>query len=333
MKKVFLATALAALGAMSQAQAAFTPITIDPDGAGAAGSIQVTSLNWLAGNSLTVGALGQVGQSVTDLGSSRTLTTYYQAALNTFVNNTGGSSSATLPAAGTEWTVVATIIEQAQFIGTPSAAFLPVAGTVSIYYGAKDSNDITGTGYSNGTEILRGTVVGGSGNFLDFTRLTGGAIPVTGLDAFGDNNTPGVGTHQGSGQSTIKIDIGAGLTDFVDSNFFLSNISSFDFLLTSFEDVNDSGQLVSPFSQSNPSALVNGVAPSYSPGNATYTAGINGGDCAVDPQTGLFTQNCDFQFQTTNVTSFRAVPEPGALALAGLGLGVLGMFGRKRKTA
>lgn len=341
MKKTLIAAALTALAAAGQANAAaFTalPIMVDPDGAaGGSGAIQITSLNWLAGNTLTVGALGLQGEAATNLANTagRNLTTWYQAALNTFVFNSGGGSTATLPVAGSEWTVVARIEETAFNIGTGSAAFVPFAGSVSVFYhGAKNANDISGTGYGDGVEILRGTIVAGNGTFLDFTRLAGPTTaPATGLDGFGDNNAPGVGTHTGSGQSTIKVDIGATAGDFIDPNFFLTDITSLNFLLSTIEDVNDTGQLVTPFTQANPSDLVGGVAPSYSPGDATFTNGINGADCAVGND-GNFTQRCDFHFQTTNVTSFtyqQQVPTPGTLALAGLGLSLLGMAGRRRK--
>lgn len=337
MKKTLIAAALTALAAAGQANAAFVaqPILVDPDGAGGgSGAIQITSLNWLAGNTLTVGALGLQGEAASNLAdpAGRTLTTWYQAALNTFVYNSGGGSTSTLPVAGSEWTVVARIEEQAINIGTANAAFLPLGGSVSVYYhAAANANDITGVGYNDGLEILRGTIVAGSGSFLDLTRLIGS--PLVPLDGFVNNDAPGVGTHVGSGQTNIQVDIGATAGDFINSNFFLTDITSLNFLLSAIQDVDDNGQLVAPFTQANPSNQVGGVAPSYSPGNGAFPNGINGADCPTDGQ-GNFTQRCDFHFQTTNVTSFtyqQQVPTPGTLALAGLGLSLLGMAGRRRK--
>ncbi len=336
-KKLAIAATVAALGAAGQAQAAFTSIFVSPDGSGFANAIEITTLNWLAGNALATGALGAVGQTQADL-ADNTITTFYQAALNTFVFNPAGTSTSFLPPAGFEWTVTATIVEQAVGVGAATASFFPFAGSVSIWYGPQNANDISGTGYADGIEILRGTIVGGSGTFTDTTRTVCNAIapapctPATvptlfpDLDQFGANNAPGVLTHIGNGQSEIKVDIGASVGDFINPNFFLTNITSFEFLLTGLEDVNDSGQLFAPFNQANPSDLVLGVAPSYSLVNGQL---INGGDCPTDAN-GNFTQRCDFHFQTLNTTSFRAVPEPGALALAGLGLGLLGFFARRR---
>ena len=111
MKRLLISAALVALGASTQASAAFvaSPITIDRDGAGGTSAIKVTSLNWLAGNTLTVGALAQAGEVVSSLGTTRTLDTYYQAALNTFVFNSSGGSTQYLNTTGSEWTVVAKI--------------------------------------------------------------------------------------------------------------------------------------------------------------------------------------------------------------------------------
>lgn len=329
MKKFMLAAAIAAVGVTTQAQASFTPIWIDPDGAaGGSGALQITTLNWMAGNALAVGVLGESGGTT----APTTITTQYQAQLNTFVNNAGGTSTSYLPVAGSQWTVVASITEIATGVGTANALFQPIGGTVSIYYNAGVvANDISGTGYDAGVEILRGNIVGGSGTFQDTTRLICGFAPgsqactdsIKLLDSFGADNAGGVLSHTGNGQSTLDIDV-----TLIDSNFFLTDITSFNFALTNTADGNDTGQLVSPFAQANPSDLVVGVAPSYS-------NGVNGGDCPRDPVTGQFTQRCDFHFQTTNVTSFRAteVPEPGALALVGLGLGLLGAAARKRNKA
>lgn len=338
MKKLAIVAALAALGAASQANAAFTSISVDPDGAGGAyGTISITSLNWLAGNAVAVGAGGLAGQSLADYNTAlattgETIHTYYQAQLNTFVSNSGGSSTTYTPVG--QWTVVADIVENQMASGAASVSLTPVGGTVSIYYNAtKTANDITGTGFTDGTKILQGSIVGGSGSFQNTTALNdllvslglipSNPTPITQLDNFGADNKPGVQSIQGNGQSTLKVDIGATAGDFVDANFFKTNITTFDFLTTGIEDANDTGQLVDPFNQANPSAVVNGYTPVYGAGN------VNGVLAPVSG--GVFTQNSDFQFQTTNVTSFNAIPEPSTLAIAGLGM--TGLMLRRRKSA
>ncbi|MBS0372037.1 MAG: PEP-CTERM sorting domain-containing protein [Proteobacteria bacterium] len=343
MKKMLkIAAALAVIGAASQAHAGFSAqtVTIDPDGAGGAfGDISVTSLNWLAGNAVTVGAGGSTGQTIASLNSSLSSGTavfqsYYQAQLNTFVYNNGGSSSTYTPVG--QWTVQASFQEAATAtsVGAANISLSPISGTVSIYYNAvQTANDITGTGYSDGIKILQGTIVGGSGTFQNTTFINdllvslglipSNPTPITDLDHFGANDAPGIKSIQGNGQSSLVVDIGASVGDFIDSNFFKTNITSMS--LVDGGDVSDTGQLVDPFSQANPSDQIVGYTPQY--GGAL--GDTNGVIAANDGTT--FSRNSDFQFQTTNVTSFQyKVPEPGSLALVGLGFALTGALRRRK---
>mgnify|MGYP001304223710 CR=1 FL=1 len=86
-KIIKIAAALAAIGTMAQANAASTSIMIDPDGAGGMSAISVDSLNWLAGNVLTIGAGGTLGAFTLDYGLSQ------QNDQNTYLHRFGISAA------------------------------------------------------------------------------------------------------------------------------------------------------------------------------------------------------------------------------------------------
>lgn len=247
--------------------------------------------------------------------------------------NNGGSSTIYAPVG--QWTVQASFTEAARALtlGASAITLTPILGTVSIYYNAlQTANDITGTGYSDGIKILQGTIVRGSGTFLNYTALLEEGLPPgapnpfapVDLDKFGSNDRPGILSVQGNGQSSLSIDIGASAGDFIDTNFFKSNITTMTIAKDGDGDASDTGQLVDPFTQANPSQSIMGYAPQYG-----GTAGnINGAIAANDGTN--FTRNSDFHFQTTNVTSFTSVPEPGSLALVGLGFALTGALRRRK---
>jgi hypothetical protein len=320
MKATILASALAlGLGLAGQANA-FNVISFDTNGAAAGGTIAVDTFDWIPGNALSIGALGMAGDSA----APSVITTVYQAKLGSFLNNNNGSPITTSPASGTEFTIQATITELQTGIGTSTAFFTPLGGTVKMFYdAAANSNDISGTGFGDGLMILSGTILSGSGTYTDVTRqnnapqailagaslcsaglTTVGCVPVL-LDQSGDDNQGGVLTHTGNGSSTLNVHV-----DYQDNNFFKSLLTS---LLIG---LNDTTNLADPFVQANPSDLIVGNAPSYSLVGGQL---VNGGDCPKDAN-GNFTQRCDFHFQSDGATSFQAIPEPGTLALFSLGM-------------
>jgi len=318
MKKLLLSAAVAlAFGASSAAHAAAT-IGFDLNGAAAGGVIAVDNFDWSPGNALALGVF-----STAPVNGVTSTTLVAQASLSVFQQLGVGNIT---PLAGSEFTFQASFSENAINIGGATAGFTAGAGpsSFSIYYDpTADSNILTGAGYGGGGDailILHGTLTTLSGTYTDTTTTLGDPIGL--LDQVNVDNANGTLTRSGQGSTTARINV-----DFQDNNFFLSNISSLaiDLQDTSFNSL--------PFLQTDPSDTIVGITPSYS-----LVAGVrtNGETCLAGGQdeSGINSTRCDLHLQTDGTTSFNptAIPEPGFLALVGLGLGAFGLM-RRRKAA
>jgi len=322
MVKKHLFAAGAAL-ALCSAGAYADPFSFNPTGNGTgSGDIQNLGLfDQAPGNSLAIGGAsvftGQVGSNITVL---------YQANLST-ANNITNSPVFLNGTSGNYFTFVAGFGETLKSIdptGNNATFSFNASSTTNffkVYATSAAGNDLTGTGFTNGTLIMSGTFL--PSNFTSGYNRTLGTSGACGTASAGCQNfDQSADGDQYSGKQSVT-GIGStaitSLLNFVDADYFPDLVAgaSMTFFNTSQN---------TPFTVVDPSqAFINLTGTASAVTAPDIGAANGGGGPGVGP---------NFQLQADANQSFtRPMPEPDSLAMLGLGLSAAALVSRRRRGA
>lgn len=327
----YVAAALLAVGAGS-AQAT----RIDPFGLGGAGGVyQVANLGWNNGNGISTPIATNDGSAI-DLETGDIVGTFGHAKLQGLSDADGN----TLAIAGfdpNKWsyvfgfsevaasaTATGNVLRTTSVVGAPNFFQIWANGTGAL--------DLSGKGFNGdggATLLLEGVISDyNPASGIGQTSFDVSSVVAVPLDQFGADNYAGYSSTTGTGSGKLAVKV-----TMANAAYFLDGIS----LLTL--DLNTDSFLNLPYVQVNPSSCFwdgsayfsgagNGIAGGCGEAADGGTIGpING----VDLRAGGDPDWTNVMFQTRATTVIPTViPEPGTLAL--MGLGALGMFMRRRKS-
>lgn len=285
------------------------PVFLDPDGPGVNDPILVVdNLDFAPGNTLARGGITAISQ-----GPEGRFTAYVQARLSNIqlggipITGLGLNSSYEITMVmGFGEKVVSTLDLSSPPDGLSEFASFGLAegdvNFIELWQGAIDADDLAGTGFNNGTRMLRGVVSNVSGNFFvnSFSPVQYDQFP-----NIASNDYPGRGSVTGAGNTfPLKIRV-----EEVNGNYF-TGLSSGDTITIDLLNVSQNV----PFQGANPSRL--------------FTAAAGGGAPSVVPALGAVNgiNGPDFQFQTDHNLVFTVTPEEMACRVTGGGVNKDGSF-------
>jgi PEP-CTERM motif len=284
---------------------ASTIISFDPDGpaGGAWGNnpfLQVSSIDFKPGNSLYQG----IGSLLVN--GTPTPVHYVQAEVNALNDQNGNPLS--VPGLGVpsgfQLTMVMATPMAASISGANTSYSLGVGGTnfFKLFYNNSNiADDLAGTGFTAGTNILGGAITDAFGGF---TRAVTSPDPL--FDGFGADNYAGFLSKKVSGGGQYTVQVASS-----NASFFGSSLpAAFSFVMLNASDI-------TPFAQQNPSHL-------FSDGTNPTVVPNLGNENGLGP---------DFQTQADANASFDVVPEPSSILLGVIGTLGLAAFVRRRRAS